>query len=277
MIKSWSPTRLQSFQTCKRMAWLKYDQRIPEPERPLPPGKTEHANDRGTRVHDNAEHYVRGNIGELCAEAAKHFGVHIDLLRILYKDGLVSLEGEWGMNDEWEPCDYNGEWKELATADPALPKVKTLPERGKAGQRVQVGKKFYEWVPVWLRLKLDALVFHDKKNATVIDYKTGRKFGNEVKHAEQIQLYQLVTFLRYPELETVTTELWYLDQNEVTRQTFTRAQGLRFKTNFDRRGREMTTATEFPHNANVFSCQWCMYGPWGTGHCQDGVKKGFNK
>jgi len=276
MIKSWSPTRLQSFQTCKRMAWLKYDQRIPEPERPLPPGKTEHANDRGTRVHDSCERYVRGDINTLAPEAEKHFGVHLDLLRILYKEGCVSLEGEWGMGRNWEPMDYNGEWRELAFAEPVT-KVKKLPERGDASLFYQVGKKFYQWVPVWLRLKLDACVFHGDEHATVIDYKTGRKFGNEVKHAEQLQLYQLVTFLRYPKLQSVTTELWYLDQNEVTVQTFTRAQGLRFKSNFDRRGNEMTTATEFPANANIFSCQWCAYGPWGTGHCQDGVKKGYNR
>lgn len=276
MIKSWSPTRLQSFNTCKRMAWLKYDQRIPEPERPLPPGKTEHANDRGTRIHESCERYVRGDINTLAPEAEKHFGMNLDLLRILHAEGLVSLEGEWGMNKDWEPWDYNGGWKEHEFLEGAK-KVKALPERGRDGDAYLVGKKYFTWVPVWLRLKLDACVFHDKKNATVIDYKTGRKYGNEVKHAEQMQLYQLVTFLRYPELEKVTTELWYLDQNEVTSQTFTRAQGLRFKHNFNRRGVDMTTATEFPANANIFSCQWCAYGPWGTGHCQDGVKKGYNR
>lgn len=233
-IPSWSHTKIVLFQTCKRAAYLKYDQRIPEPPRPLPPGKTEHANDRGTRIHEDCERFVRGEQPDLCIEADKYFGMELMLLRELYKDNRVAIEGEWGMNKDWEPT---------------------------------------EWKTAWLRLKLDAIVFHSEVEATAIDYKTGRKFGNEIKHAEQLQLYQLVTFLRYPKLEKVTTELWYLDQDEVTRQTFTRSQGLRFKANFDRRGNELTNCTDFPPNPNMFSCKYCMYGPWGSGHCPDGVQK----
>lgn len=230
MINSWSFSKIQDFEKCKHLAWLKHDQRIPEPERPLPPGKTEHANDRGSRVHDACELYVRGELDTLTFEAEKHFGPQIDLLRHLYAEGQVSLEGEWGMSEGWEIA---------------------------------------EWRSAWLRLKLDVCVHLDDDHAIVIDYKTGRKFGNEVKHAEQLQLYQLVTFLRYPELEKVTAELWYLDVDEVTSQTFTRAQGLRFRTNFERRGAAITTCDDFPPNPNRFSCKWCPYKK--TEHCTVGV------
>lgn len=47
-IDAWSYSRLSTFEQCKLRAKLAYIDRIPEPERPLPPGKTEHANDRGT-------------------------------------------------------------------------------------------------------------------------------------------------------------------------------------------------------------------------------------
>lgn len=46
-----------------------------------------------------------------------------------------------------------------------------------------------------------------KKETILIDLKTGKRDHNEIKHAEQIQLYQL-----YPGLQQVTTELWYLDE-----------------------------------------------------------------
>lgn len=240
-ITSWSHSKLTDFEKCKFLCWLKHDQKIPEPERPLKPGQTEHANDRGSRIHDNCEQYVDGRIDVLTPEADKYFGPQIDLLRVLFKEGLVSLEGEWGMNEDWDVA---------------------------------------KWREAWLRLKLDAIVFHSKTHATVIDYKTGRKFGNEVKHAEQLQLYQLVAFLRYPELEHVTAELWYLDQPDgqnLTSLTFTRKQGLRFRDSFDRRGRALTSCTSWPPNPNVHSCKWCQYGPWNGGQCQVGVQPGARK
>ena len=238
-IISWSYSKLTDFEKCKFLAKLKHLDRIPEPERPLPPGKTEHANDRGTRIHTNCEEYVLGKTSELDPDAAKHFGPRLDLLRTMHADGLVSLEGEWGMNREWEVCD---------------------------------------WKTAWLRLKLDAIVFHSETEATVIDYKTGRKFGNEIKHGEQLALYQLVGFLRYPKLELIHSELWYLDQpdkgaNEnVTSVSYTRERGLRWKSNYDRRGHKLTTCTDFPPNPNKFSCQYCQYGPWNGGQCQVGVR-----
>lgn len=229
-VTSWSHSKLSDFDKCKRMFWLKHDQKIPEPERTLKPGQTEFANDRGTRVHDNCEGYVRGDHDALCLEAEKHFGPQLDLMRTLHGEGLVSLEGEWGMNRDWEPD---------------------------------------EWRKAWLRLKLDAMVMVDPTHAIVIDYKTGRKWGNEVKHAEQLYLYQLATFLRYPQLEHVTAELWYFDQNEVTSMTFNRRQGLHFKHNFHRRGVKATSCEDFPANPSRFACQWCPYK--NTEHCSVGV------
>ena len=279
-IISWSHSKLMDFEKCRFMTKLKHLDRIPEPERPLPPGKTEHANDRGTRVHDSCEQYVRGNIDELAPEAEKHFGAQLDLMRVLYAEGLVSLEGEWGMNQNWETTGWNGAWEEIsreALKEAGVLRIKSadkLPERGKDMDAIKVGDKCYVWVSAWLRLKLDACVFIDPTHAIVIDYKTGRKYGNEVKHAEQLQLYQLVTFLRYPELEKVTAELWYLDQGVefTTSRTFTRSQGLRFKTAFDKRGMALTTNTDWRPNPSFVTCQWCQYGPWNGGQCQDGVR-----
>lgn len=229
-INSWSFSRLDNFEKCAHRAFLLYDQKIPEPQRPLPPGKSEHANDRGTRIHDGAEHFVRGT-GKFLDEMSS-FRVEFDAMARLYKEGRVSLEGEWAMDKQWEPT---------------------------------------EWAKGWLRLKLDALVFLSDTEAVAIDYKTGRKFGNEIKHAEQLQLYQLNTFLRYPQLETVHTELWYLDQDDITSMTYQRHQGLRFRQRWDMRGNKLTNATSFPPNPNIFSCKWCMYGAKGSGVCERGL------
>lgn len=230
-MKSWSFSSLNDFEKCKYYSYLKRVQKIPEPERPLPPGKTEHANDRGSRIHDHAELFVRGKEKMIVSEM-RSFETEFNSLRESFKLGKVQLEGEWGMSKDWEPVD---------------------------------------WKDAWLRLKLDALVFLSPTEAVAVDYKTGRKFGNEVKHAEQLSLYQLVTFMRYPKLETVHTELWYLDQDDITSVTYHRNQGIRFRYKWDKRGSAMMDAVDFPPNPNVFSCKYCMYGPRGSGVCEVGV------
>lgn len=233
-IKQWSISKAKTFGTCKMRAQLQYGQKIPEPERPLPPGKTEHANDRGTRLHTEAEMFVMGK-GPLTA-GLERFRSEFESLRQLYIDGMVSLEGEWAMDEKWDPVGWSTK-------------------------------------EAWVRLKLDAIVFLSDIEAVVIDYKSGKKFGNEVGHADQTQFYQLVAFLRYPKLEIIHTELWYIDQkdDEITQNTFTRTQGLRFKGRYANMGHAITHATEFPAAPNIFNCRWCPYGPKGTGHCLVGV------
>lgn len=230
-MKSWSFSALGDFEKCKYLSYLKRVQKIPEPERPLPPGKTEHANDRGSRIHDHAEMYVRGKEKLLLPEL-RSFETEFNSLRESFKAGKVLLEGEWGMDHNWDAAD---------------------------------------WKKAWLRLKLDALVFISPTEAVAVDYKTGRMFGNEVKHAEQLNLYQLVTFMRYPQLETVHCELWYLDHDEITSMTYRRHQGLRFKAKWDLRAGKMMNETEFRANPNMFSCKFCYYGPKGSGICERGV------
>jgi hypothetical protein len=236
-IHQWSISKAKIFGQCKLRAQLQYGAKIPEPERPLPPGKLEHANDRGTRLHTAAERFVQG-LQPLIPELSR-FSAEFDSLRQLYIAGKVSLEGEWAVDDRWEATGWNDK-------------------------------------NVWLRLKLDAMVQLSEIEATVIDYKSGRKFGNEVAHAEQTQLYALATFLRYPSLEFIHTELWYLDlpageDGAITQATFTRAQALRFKDRFTKMGMALTTCTQFPPSPNIFNCKWCPYGPKGTGHCTKGV------
>jgi CRISPR/Cas system-associated exonuclease Cas4 (RecB family) len=143
-------------------------------------------------------------------------------LKLLYAAGKVSLEGKWGFNDEWEPRAWN-------SAD------------------------------IWARIKLDAFVTITTEEAVVVDYKTGRKVGNEIKHADQMQLYQLSAFMLYPKLEQITVELWYLDQDDTTKTTFTREQGMRFFRNFDARARKMTDTVEFTPKPNKFVCGRCPY------------------
>lgn len=229
---SWSFSKAQDFQRCKLAYKIKHIDKVPEPERPLPKGKTEHGNDRGSRIHDNIETYIRGEHDALCEEADKHFGIHIDLLRVLYQDGMVEMEGEWAFSEDWEVA---------------------------------------EWKAGYLRMKLDVLVKVSPTQAIVGDWKSGRHFGNEVVHANQLNLYAVATFLRHPELEEISVADYYIDHGKTTERVFTREQALRYRRTFDKQGKDITSCTSFPANPNKFSCQWC---PWGeTGHCQVSAKK----
>ena len=229
---SWSFSKLKDFGKCKLMYKIKHIDRVPEPARPLPPGKLEHANDRGSRIHDSAEQYVRDK-AVFIPELTK-FKLEFEHLKHLFGQGKVVMEQEWGHDKDWNIA---------------------------------------PWKTAWLRLKLDIMVHVSEVEAVVIDIKTGKKFGNEITHAQQLQLYALVAFLRFPKLEIVHSENWYTDIDDITQNTFTRDQSLRFKRSFNTQGQAITNCLDWPANPNRFSCQWCPYGPDGTGHCAVGVRK----
>lgn len=107
-------------------------------------------------------------------------------------------------------------------------------------------------------------------------HNTGRSWGNELKHSEQVLLYAIATFILWPELEEVEVELWYLDQNEILSKTYTREQALRMLQMFERRMKKVTSATEFPANPTVITCKWCPFGPSKGGQCEEGVAEGYD-
>lgn len=231
-LSQWSYSRLTVFEQCKLRAKLQYIDKIPEPPRPLPPGKTEHPDQRGIRVHEAAELYVRGGvemIRELCL-----FKEEYEALRELYKEGAVVLEEEWAFDRNWQSTAWNS-----ATA--------------------------------WVRLKADALLVSKDGTGLLVDYKTGRRDGNEIKHTEQGQLYSVAACLRHPELQQLTVEFWYLDKDDLARQRYSRLEALSFLKKFEQRGLNVTEAIDYPANPNIFSCRYCPYGPRGTKHCTVGV------
>lgn len=238
MISAWSHSRLSIFESCKYRAFLAYIKKVPEPDRGDPMvkiGKPEWPNDRGSRIHDQAELYVRGKTDTIIKEL-RTFQPHLDALRDLFQQGKVVMEDMWCFDNNWKA----------------------------------VGPRAFD--KIWGRVKLDVCVMRSPTKATVIDYKTGKRYGNEVKHAEQGQLYQLETFNRYKKLEEVIVELWYTDIDELVPMKFKRNQGMRFMRNFNDRAIAMTTCTEFPKNPNMHTCKWCPYGPAGTNHCPEGVQ-----
>ena len=227
-------SRLSVFEQCKFRAKLQYIDKIPEPPRPLPPGMTEHYNDRGSRIHSAGQLYVEDNV-ELQPELAS-FRAEYEALRAMFRAGKAIVEQDWAVDRDWMTV---------------------------------------EWMSsdVFMRIKLDAFVNPEPSVGLVIDLKTGKKKGNEVKHADQGQLYVLAAFLRYPDLQSCTVEFWYSDQNDITSVHYTRAQAMRLYKGWNKRALKMVNEDDFEPNPSITTCKYCPYGPDGTGHCKVGVSK----
>lgn len=162
----------------------------------------------------------------------RHFKADLTALKAHYAEGRVVCEQEWGFDTDW---------------------------------------RIAAWRGAWLRLKCDAVCRFSPQLAIVIDYKTGKRFGNEVKHAEQLQLYAVCALLRDPTLEEVICELWYFDQNELASFKMKRSQLKKYLQQFDKRGIAFTTESEFKANPNIYSCKYCPYAPHKQGDCPVGV------
>lgn len=195
--------------------------------------------DRGIAIHTAAEDFVQGKSAVLAPEL-KHFTTEMTALRRQFEKGKVSVEGEWAFTSTWTPTDWRAS-------------------------------------EAWCRMKCDAVYMPNRTEAVIIDYKSGKRFGNEIKHAEQVQLYAIGAFLRNEKLEHAVVELYYTDQNELTSQGYTRSQAMKYLPTWTNRASKMTSATQFPPKPNIFVCARCAYGPNKSGECKAGVSLGERK
>lgn len=239
-IQQWSMSRLNTYEECPRRAYFSFVKKIPEPDRGPPPlskyPSGEWPHERGDRVHRELEAYVKG-IGDLPKEA-EYFRPSLEGLRNMYAQSpdKVILEQMWGFTQNWEPCDPFGS-------------------------------------SVWGRLKMDVFVISDS-TGVAIDYKTGKRKFNEIKHGEQLILYVINAFLKYKELDKIVGELWYIDQQDIHRREYTRSQAMHFIKNFDVRAHALCEDAEFTPKPSTWNCRFCPYGPGEdkTGHCEVGVE-----
>jgi hypothetical protein len=198
------------------------------------------AADRGTQIHTEAENFVRGE-GDFTKHLAK-FATYFDECRTLFFNNKMVIEENWGFTKDWMVTGWFDD-------------------------------------NIWMRMKLDNFIdvaTDDKTGVVVIgtatDYKSGKKFGNEVAHNQQGQIYVLGSFLRYPSLEVCNIDFKYLDHGLETRKTYTREKAMKFFPSWDKRLKAMTSATTFPPKPNKINCMWCPFGPnKGDGSCEWGV------
>ena len=226
---NWSFSALVIYEQCPlRFKFSKID-RIPEPPRP-----PDNPLDRGNRIHDNLEKFVKGEAPLANeARALDDFKPALESLKLLYSEGQASAEENWLFDTDWKVCDRDN---------------------------------------VWLWAKLDFNVLDTQKNVSIVgDYKSGKSQYKAIEHIQQTQLYAAITALRQEWADTIITELWYVDEGLVKTQIYTREQALRLVGRFDMRARRLFDDKHYRPNPNKVSCKWCPYSPRGNGHCPVGV------
>lgn len=209
---------------------------VKEPK-PEEPDDARQRAERGTLIHTAAEGYVRGT-EELHVELKKpKVKAKLEEIKQKFEAGLVTVEEEWA---------YDASWGTTGWFDKN----------------------------VWLRVKLDAGITMGT-HFEVVDYKTGKRFGNEVKHSQQGLLYAVSTIMRYAPIERVKVCFVYTDQNQVWEREFDREVVARLAPGWAERINTMLEATQFKAKPNKINCRFCPYRPkksGGTGRCEWGVE-----
>lgn len=245
--KSSSFSRATVFEECPLKFKLMHIDKIPDPCPELPKGQ-EHPLDRGIRIHTLAEHYVQGKIRGLPSELAS-FEDQFTMLRALYERGIVKLETPLAFDRTWNPSGYK------------------------------------DWENTIYRAKADATVYGPDNHIITIDFKTGKRDGNEIKHHEQCMEYAICQAMLNPEAQEFTLQLWYLDQprsdDNPFSEVFSRERVLSRFPDMKKRHESVINARLFPAYPSRHSCFFCPYKAGsvgrkknsypGTGHCRRNV------
>jgi RecB family exonuclease len=190
---------------------------------------------RGDRVHKEAEAFIRGE-GPRTRDLRK-FDEELHRLRDRYAEGAVEIEQKWGFTRNWEPTDFFGS-------------------------------------DVWGRVICDVVEHLDNNTLNIDDWKTGKSWGKEVAHTQQMQLYGLVAMMRYPHITHARVNMRYLDEGKTKSQRYSRDMLSQFVQKWQSRADKLTKALTFPPKPNKGNCKFCPYSMnnGGTGACAYAVE-----
>ena len=135
-IDAWSYSRLSTYETCALLAKFLHVLKLPQDTSP--------AMERGSKIHDQGEKYVKGEIEEL--PDTKVWKPWREDMAALKAAGYEA-EKNIAFDSNWEPCEYFG------------------PQ-------------------TWLRLRVDVTGIANDGVPEVIDYKTGRPYPTHEEQAE---------------------------------------------------------------------------------------------
>jgi len=115
----------------------------------------------------------------------------------------------------------------------------------------------------WLRAKIDVLEVNGVF-AEVKDHKTGRQRPENV---DQLELYAIAIFCKYPFVETVNASFWYLDEGVIDAKNFARHELDSLKKKWLKRIKPMMNDTTFKPKP-CYLCKWCKFSKEEGGPCK---------
>lgn len=239
-IKFWSFSSAQSFDKCPKIVEHRYVLKTPKDER------DNSAAERGTAMHKELELYLEGvkkPSGSVGGGDPAVYGNPVDPKQFKFEGAAAEIrelcelhpftqEEMLYFNDKWEPVDSFNE--------------------------------------AWLLAAMDVFISVSETECIIVDWKTGKKDGNEIKHMHQGQLYALAAWKRNPLLEKFTVIFVYIDQGSKTTATWKRGHLERIFPVWDKKGKEITSATVFKPIPNKYSCRYCDY----LSSCEFAIKEG---
>lgn len=196
----------------------------------LPAPKSE-AMQRGIRIHMLCESYIKGKDPNAVPPELHRFKSIFPELHALQP----VVEQQWGFTDKWKPT---GWFSRGANA-------------------------------TWLRVVPDCVVLYEDDTAELIDYKTGKPWGD---NEDQMDLFGTALLSKYSHVNEVSIRLWYLDTGEEkpskpwikNRKTLADS-----KKRWNERVAPMFADTEFKPTPNS-KCNWCPYSNAEGGPCKYG-------
>lgn len=238
-------SRALDLEKCPLFFKYRHLDKIPDPAPELP--GAERPLERGNRLHSLAENYVKNPLLPF-PEEFQHFRKELEAFRKMYKAGMLLPEKKFAFDESWNLIDYK------------------------------------DWDNVIYRAVADISAKLSPTRVLVVDYKSGKKKGNEVKHHEQAMEYAVCEALTNPDLQIFNVEIWYMDQepgdNKLRRQ-FTRSQVLAGFQAMKTRHLRVINERIFEAHPSRFACMFCPYKAGtvgfkklayaGTGHCRKNV------
>lgn len=131
-----------------------------------------------------------------------------------------------------------------------LRKLKASPEKKMAVTKAWKPTEFFA-DDAWLRLVVDAEV-ELPSGLLLIDFKTGRIYPD--KHNDQSHLYSTCYL---GECENITTEFWYLDQDDIRSASHNSSCVREYRQYWEGRVAPLFAETKWPTSPSTMGCRYC--------------------